>query len=118
MPGPATPIEWLKYLKRTEQFMLLNELMVLVICKESTEQPCRFAPVNICQPVRSSNKRTVQKCRELDEVHREKESDAKDINIAVPKRQSTRTDPVHVLEAPTDVLDDLKADSNKQNQKL
>ena len=86
-----------------------------MICEEFTEtamQICPSEPAYICQPVRPSSKRTVPNSREIDELQRERESDIKDIIIAVLNRQSTRTDPVPVPKAP-EVLDDPKADSDR-----
>ena len=68
------------------------------------------------QPVRPSSKRTLKNSRETDEFKREGESDTKEIVIAVPKRQSTRTDPVPVPETPTEVLDDPGASSNEPTE--
>ena len=74
-------------------------------------QICPSEP-HICQPVRPSDKRTMQNGRETDEFQREIESDTEDIIIPVPKRGKTRTDSVPVPDTPTEVPEDLEAGSD------
>ena len=106
MPGPAHLTEWLKHLKRTEQLMLATS---------PPNSHADFLPVNphTCQSVRPSSERTLQNSREPDELQGEGESDIEEIGIAVPKRQSARTDPVPVPKTPAEDLDDPGASSNE-----
>lgn len=78
-------------------------------------QICPSEP-HTCQPVRPSSKRTLQNIRETDELQGEGESDTEEIVIAVPKRQSGRTNPVPVPETLAEVLDDPGAGSDEPTE--
>ena len=91
--------------------MLLNKLMVLVICDESTKQPCRFALANpTFVSLRDHLAREQFRIAEDQMNSREKENQTLKI---LSKRESTRTEAVPVPETPIEVPDDPEAGSNE-----